>query len=396
MSKNVTLFTGGRGNSPLIKALLQRDDIYLTLIINGFDDGLSTGALRRFIPGMLGPSDFRKNIANAILDKSPSAQALKRILEYRFPMCFTAEKFEEFVHTLAESRNDTEVLSGEFGKLDDDVRTFAVEALKRFLEYYAGHPKKEELTFEDCSLGNLIFAGTYLECRDFNKTIARLSEVARIACTILNIDEGKAYTLAAIKASGEVLRDEASIVSSKQSASPIQEIFFIDTNEDIPWDDIEKSENKIDLLGRYSHLPQMNDTIRQNLENADVICFGSGTHFSSLLPSYRIIGPWMQCLADTPKVFIANTLRDHDIKSLYIDDIVQRILSQFGDEQNSRNCISNIIYSNVKHENAFLFRSDPEECFMNAKVLRAEFQNTANAFYHDGKLLTETIYSLCK
>lgn len=396
MSMHVTLFTGGRGNAPLIKAMLRYKDIRLSLVINGFDDGLSTGALRRFIPGMLGPSDFRKNIANAILDQSPSAQALKRILEYRFPMGFTAEKFEEFVHTLAKSRNDTKVLSGEFGKLDDDVHTFAVEALKRFLEYYTGHQKKEEFTFEDCSLGNLIFAGTYLECKDFNKTIARLSEIARIACTILNIDEGTAYTLAAIKTSGEVLRDEASIVSSKQSTSPIQEFFFIDTNEDIPWDAIEKAENKINLMRRYSHLPQMNDTIRQNLENADVICFGSGTQFSSLLPSYRIIGPWMQSLAATPKVFIANTLRDHDIKSLYIDDIVQRILFQFGDEQNSRNCISNIIYSNVKHKNAFLFKSIPKEFFMNAKVLCAEFQNTENAYYHDGKRLAETIYSLCK
>lgn len=67
----VVLFCGGRGSATIIRALLRQTDVELTLLVNAYDDGLSTGALRDFIPGMLGPSDFRKNlsISSAIIPR---------------------------------------------------------------------------------------------------------------------------------------------------------------------------------------------------------------------------------------------------------------------------------------------------------------------------------------
>ena len=59
----IVLFCGGRGSATIIRALLRQSDVELTLLVNAYDDGLSTGALRNFIPGMLGPSDFRKNLS---------------------------------------------------------------------------------------------------------------------------------------------------------------------------------------------------------------------------------------------------------------------------------------------------------------------------------------------
>ena len=58
----VTLFSGGRGGASIARQLLRTPGIDLSLVINGYDNGLSTGALRRYLPGMLGPSDFRKNL----------------------------------------------------------------------------------------------------------------------------------------------------------------------------------------------------------------------------------------------------------------------------------------------------------------------------------------------
>ena len=76
---NITLFTGGSGSSELIYAIKNLSlDIELNLIINGYDDGKSTGYLRNIVPGMLGPSDFRKNCSH-LLNKSN----LKYFLEYR-------------------------------------------------------------------------------------------------------------------------------------------------------------------------------------------------------------------------------------------------------------------------------------------------------------------------
>src|SRR5262245_26890581 len=57
----VVLFSGGRGSSVLSKHLINHPQVKLTLAVNGYDDGLSTGEIRRFLGDSLGPSDFRKN-----------------------------------------------------------------------------------------------------------------------------------------------------------------------------------------------------------------------------------------------------------------------------------------------------------------------------------------------
>ena len=56
---NVVCFNGGRGAAAIIPSLLEVPNIKLTSIVNAYDDGKSTGAIRKFF-GMLGPSDIRK------------------------------------------------------------------------------------------------------------------------------------------------------------------------------------------------------------------------------------------------------------------------------------------------------------------------------------------------
>src|ERR1700733_11110226 len=82
----VVLFCGGRGSATIIRALLRQSDVELTLLVNAYDDGLSTGALRNFIPGMLGPSDFRKNFSYLLGNYSNAQYALKNLMEYRLPI----------------------------------------------------------------------------------------------------------------------------------------------------------------------------------------------------------------------------------------------------------------------------------------------------------------------
>ena len=60
---SVVLFSGGRGSDVLSRQLIGHPDVALTIAINGYDDGASTGEVRRFLGDSLGPSDFRKNAA---------------------------------------------------------------------------------------------------------------------------------------------------------------------------------------------------------------------------------------------------------------------------------------------------------------------------------------------
>ena len=67
---NISIFTGGSGNVELINSLAQLQkklkNLKINLLINGYDNGKSTGFLRDLFPGLLGPSDFRKNCSNLI------------------------------------------------------------------------------------------------------------------------------------------------------------------------------------------------------------------------------------------------------------------------------------------------------------------------------------------
>src|SRR5258708_4288290 len=83
---SVVLFSGGSGTQSITEAFLKHPQISLTILINAYDDGHSTGRLRRFIPGMLGPSDVRKNINRLMPKTDQRHDALRFLSDYRLPV----------------------------------------------------------------------------------------------------------------------------------------------------------------------------------------------------------------------------------------------------------------------------------------------------------------------
>src|SRR6267154_5138341 len=82
---NVVLFSGGSGTKSITETLLGHPRIYLKILINAYDDGHSTGRLRRFVPGMLGPSDVRKNIKILMPQTEQCHKALRSLSDRRLP-----------------------------------------------------------------------------------------------------------------------------------------------------------------------------------------------------------------------------------------------------------------------------------------------------------------------
>src|SRR6202140_3950526 len=80
---NVVLFSGGSGTQSITEAFLRHPQISLKILINAYDDRHSTGRLRRFIPGMLGPSDVRKNINRLMPATERSQKSLQALSDYR-------------------------------------------------------------------------------------------------------------------------------------------------------------------------------------------------------------------------------------------------------------------------------------------------------------------------
>jgi hypothetical protein len=69
----------------LSRELIRSERIALTLPINGYDDGLSTGECSRFLGDCLGPSDFRKERARSRPSCTTCDERLVKLLDLRFP-----------------------------------------------------------------------------------------------------------------------------------------------------------------------------------------------------------------------------------------------------------------------------------------------------------------------
>ena len=220
---NVVLFSGGSGTQSITEALLRHPQISLKILINAYDDGHSTGRLRRFIPGMLGPSDVRKNLNRLMPVGERSQQALKTISDYRLAVGISRDSALETVHAMLGGRYSE--LPAKLSAAFNHLMVGQLREVSAFLDTFLVYEERERdqgrnFDFTDCAIGNLLFAGCYLsEGRDFNRTIEAFSRFHEVDPGILlNITLGENLFLVAEKESGAILFNEADIVASQDTA----------------------------------------------------------------------------------------------------------------------------------------------------------------------------------
>src|SRR5262245_25279985 len=81
---NIVQFSGGRGTKALTRAFLRRNHSHLVSVVNAYDDGKSTGAIRRIFR-MLGPSDIRKNQEEMLFPYQKDYESFQHLFAWRYP-----------------------------------------------------------------------------------------------------------------------------------------------------------------------------------------------------------------------------------------------------------------------------------------------------------------------
>jgi 2-phospho-L-lactate transferase/gluconeogenesis factor (CofD/UPF0052 family) len=331
---NLVLFSGGSGTQSITEALLKHPQISLRILINAYDDGHSTGRLRRFIPGMLGPSDVRKNINRLMPILERCQQALRSISDFRLPVGISRKDALDFIDCFQTGQPHLlpQKLAHDFESLTIAQSRGVASLLKSFTDFFhAEEHIGRTFDFTDCAIGNLLFAGCYLqEGRDFNRTIQVFSEFYEVSPDILlNITEGENLFLVAEKENGAVVLSEAAIVAAQDSAK-ISELFLLD--EETYWKRVENAPEPPDgwsHLFRASHcIPRLNPAADNALREADVIVYGPGTQHSSLFPSYMTEGVAEAIAANkgADKIFVGNIHRDFDIQEDDANDLARKLL----------------------------------------------------------------------
>ena len=221
----VIIFSGGRGNKNLFFAMKkQMNDINeLSVIINGLDDGASTGEIRRlFHYKAHGISDFLK----AILSLSPN-EKLINALEARFPM---VDNFEERLllyrnlHKMLYKNSLPKYLSA-LSQIPDKTRK---QILKKFIIFfnYFYQNRDEIIDIEDFKIGNILFGALLVENNlDFNKATNAFSKFCNLNSKIaIYSNTNSVRFLSGLLKNGTLLPNEASVVLTRTTDS-IKDIY---------------------------------------------------------------------------------------------------------------------------------------------------------------------------
>jgi 2-phospho-L-lactate transferase/gluconeogenesis factor (CofD/UPF0052 family) len=400
LETKVALFCGGRGSATLIRELLRWPNVKLTLLVNAYDDGLSTGALRNFIPGMLGPSDFRKNLSYLLDLYSPQQYAFQHLLEHRLPQGVSAAEVEAIRNYAS-----TGVVAGisapldhYFGDLSPKMAAKVRAWLSIFFAYAEHHGKAFE--YADCSVGNLIFAGAYLETGGFNAATRELAALSGSQADLVNVSKGECRSLVALKADGTILINEAEIVSA-QSAVPIHETYFMDGAMDRDrWAEVAGNTlaEKDAWLKAQEVKVEISDECRKVLTESDVILYGPGTQHSSLLPSYRIADEAIRSSPARIKLFVCNLHHDLDIQSLDATGLIDRALFYLRDPGNSGRSITHVLYNRGSQtaDNGITLDAGKltDSRYKGALIVEGDFQNPIQEMVHSGHRIIRNMLEL--
>ncbi len=396
----VLIFCGGSGGKDIIQGLLQYPFFDVSAMVNAYDDGKSTGYLRRIIPGFLGPSDIRKNFSHLIDPANVQKRILKDILEYRFPSSVDDKKALQDLYNIIQGKSvsipDLDVLLKKVAPQDaTHIRIY----IKALLDYIQIH--KIPFDFEDCSFGNLLIAGCYIKNgEDINIAIEEMHRFLEPKGSAYNVTRGENLFLSAITEEGDFLPSEASIVE-RHTNSELAEIFLFPayfSEKEIKKVSKLPFQKKLKYLRTAEKYPVLNEKARKAISESDLIIYAPGTQNSSLFPTYLTEGFAEAVTANSRarKIFITNIGGDNEIPKATAEDIIQKALFYF-------NRKGKLSYSLKDFADYFFINQgndiDPKYIkFSNILGLHGVVQDNFEKEYsgrHDGKKVAEKLVQVC-
>lgn len=288
----IAVLCGGSGPADLQKQVFNifgytGFDQMFSFIINGYDNGKSTGVCRN-VYDTLGPSDFRKNqlrIAKIIGNGDITVEAIIEVLDKRvYADCFPASIMEFSNHILdvvdfhIDKKNLNRTKAFRFKKLMSEVTSDFVSRFHSSI--YCDSTGYDTSALQDFSIGNMLYG--YLAAHKFadSKTpfqdaidfVADLIEIPK--CVFVSSEHN--IDLKAKTESGKVL-EEYEIVDWDNSTDKIEITYFTD-----------KTGTELKSVPRHVDVSSYDSTKGINaLKSSNAVIISTGTQWSSIIPTLQ-------------------------------------------------------------------------------------------------------------
>ena len=389
----VVVLNGGRGAASLIPALLDAEGLNVVSVVNAYDDGKSTGEIRRFFT-MLGPSDIRK--VQQLMVPGECAAIAVPLFEYRFPIGCEREEALSALRSFCDGAADVAGLSTE---------GFAgAPHLRRFLSTFLAtldileRSSAREFSFSDCSLMNCIYAGAFIECgRDLEQATRLIDRIFRLRGTVLPSSNQNRW-LSAVRENNEVLYSEAEIVELRSNVR-VKEIFL--TEGAAPRDELARLpvEEQRQYLAWHHATPAASPGVVLALEQADIIIYSAGTQHSSLYPTYisKGVSETIANNREAVKVFVTNIGADYETPSYTTADYVNgayRYLSLGAASSLAIGDLFSVILVNNgrrKADETYVEHDTDALGALDVPIVMADLESDAAPGKHDGQKLVAAI-----
>lgn len=397
--RNIVIINGGRGAAALIPSLLCQQGLNVTSVVNAYDDGKSTGEIRRFF-GMLGPSDIRKVQELFLPENDPDHAAHLYVFQYRYPAACDRTEVLATLRAFVDG-SLTNLVGVQFA----NQKVYL--ALRRFLrEFLDGlmiieKAKGEQFRFADCSIMNCIYAGAFLTFdRNIETATRYIDRLFKLKGTVLptSIEDKK---LVALRENGEMLYCEAEIVELRSNAR-IEQVYLLDSSLDKPRFDALSADEKRYYLNRHHCFVSVSQGVKLALQQADIIVYSAGTQHSSLYPTYLSDG-LAAAIADNKaafKIFITNIGADYETPTYKASDYIKgayRYLCLSDNRAYSMEELFGAVLINKSHMKAdSRYVEFDEAAFSDIPVRRIVdvFESSEHSGKHDGNKVVQTIMSL--
>ena len=396
---NVVILNGGRGASTVIPELLDRQGLHITSVVNAYDDGKSTGEIRRFFC-MLGPSDIRKVQELMLPTDDPDYEANLHVFRYRFPIDCVRDEVLRDLHAFAEgTTSDLVGMSINRASVCTALRACIAEFLSALkeIEQVLG----ERFSFADCSIMNCIYAGVFLlSNRNIEQATLFVERLFKLRGTVLptSIEDKK---LMALRENGQVLYTEADIVELRSNVR-VERIYLLDKLLDKTRFETLSTTEKRYYLDRHHCYVGVSPAVKLALQQADIIIYSAGTQHSSLYPTYLSAG-LAETIADNTsafKAFVTNIGADYETPSYKASDYIHgayRYLNLSDARHYTMNELFDVVLVNNSRLKADETYVDYDEAgFADVSVRRvvASFESAVSHGKHDGAKVVQTILDL--
>jgi len=399
---NVVVINGGRGASVLIPELLKVPGANLSSIVNAYDDGKSTGEIRKFFD-MLGPSDIRKVQELMLPESHPDYQDIYSLFQLRIDESVSRSNAIKEIKKYISSKNNKDLFNLKFS--DPRINKTLKKYLSLFLENLYLNEKfiGEKFSFSDSSLMNCIYAGSYIDNkRNFDETSISIDKLFKLKGTVIPTNIENKF-LVGLRENGQILYSEAEIVELRSNVR-LKKLFLLDSS--LKKDSLNRmsKKEKISFLESRDSFVEINLRAKNAISNADIIIYSPGTQHSSLYPTYLTKG-FTESVAGNKralKIFITNIGEDYETPKYSASDYIlgahkylcYETLSYPMKSLFDVNFVNKIRKGLKKSSTTYVLPDTKTLNSLDVETIYDNFESEKNLGKHNGKKLVQKIFKL--